>query len=180
MGKHYTQLTFEERCEVARLLAAGTSQRKIATALGRAPSTITREVNRNGSQTAGYEPRYADDQAWARCWRGSKLERDDALREVVLGYLRAGWSPEQVAGYLAREAGAPVISHETIYRFIYAQQARTKDGNWRQYLPRAKSKRAGAGAKAAVRPRSLPSAVPWQNGPKRRQTAKPPATGRWT
>ena len=147
MGKHYTQLTIEERCEVARLLAAGTSQRKIATALGRAPSTITREVNRNGSQTAGYEPRYADDQAWARCWRGSKLERDDALREVVLGYLRAGWSPEQVAGYLAREAGAPVISHETIYRFIYAQQARTKDGNWRQYLPRAKSKRGWRGRK---------------------------------
>ena len=147
MGKHYTQLTFEERCEVARLLAAKTSQRKIATALGRAPSTITREVNRNGSQTAGYEPRYADDQAWARCWRGSKLERDDALREVVLGYLRAGWSPEQVAGYLAREAGAPVISHETIYRFIYRQQARTKDGNWRQYLPRAKSKRGWRGRK---------------------------------
>ena len=147
MGKHYTQLTIEERCEVARLLAAKTSQRKIATALGRAPSTITREVNRNGSQTAGYEPRYADDQAWARCWRGGKLERDDALREVVLGYLRAGWSPEQVAGYLAREAGAPVISHETIYRFIYRQQARTKDGNWRQYLPRAKSKRGWRGRK---------------------------------
>ena len=118
MGKHYTQLTFEERCEVARLLAAGTSQRKIAAALGRAPSTITREVKRNGSQTAGYEPRYADDQAWARCWRGSNL---------------------------AREAGAPVISHETIYRFVYGQQARTKDGNWRQYLPRAKSKRGWRG-----------------------------------
>ncbi len=132
MGTYYSQFTFEERCEVARLLAAKTSHRQIAAALGRALSTITREVERNGRQTQGYEPKIADDQAWARCWRGSKLERDAALRDVVLGYLRTGWSPEQVSGRLARDASGPVISHETIYRFIYGQQARTKDGNWRQ------------------------------------------------
>ena len=145
MGKHYSQFTFEERCEVARLLAAGASKRQIATALGRAPSTIAREVNRNGSPTAGYEPKIADDKAWARRWRGSMLERDDALREVVLGYLQQSWSPEQVAGYLARQAGAPVISHETIYRFIYGQIARTKEYKWRHFLPRAKSKRGWRG-----------------------------------
>ena len=145
MGKYYSQLSIEERWEVARLLAAGTSKRQIATALGRATSTITREVERNGSRTRGYEPKVADDKAWARRWRGSKLERDDALRDVVLGYLRQDWSPEQVSGHLAREAGAPVISHETIYRFIYGQQARTKNGNWRHYLPRAKSKRGWRG-----------------------------------
>ena len=145
MGKQYTQLTIEERCEVARLLTAGTSHRQIAATLGRAPSTITREVKRNGLQTAGYEPRYAAEQAWARCWRGSKLERDAVLRKRVLGYLQCGWSPEQVSGRLALENGAPVVSHETIYRFIYGQQARTKDGNWRHYLPRAKSKRGWRG-----------------------------------
>ena len=141
MGKHYSQFTFAERCEVARLLAAGESKRQIAAALGRAPSTIAREVERNGSPTAGYEPKVADDKAWARRWRGSMLERDDALREVVLGYLQQSWSPEQVSGYLAREAGEPVISHETIYRFIYGQIARTKDYRWRRYLPRGKARR---------------------------------------
>ena len=58
-----------------------------------------------------------------RRWRGGKLERDAALREVVLGYLQCGWSPEQVAGRLAQAAGAPVIAHETSYRFIYGQLA---------------------------------------------------------
>ena len=145
MGKHYRQIFFAERCEVARLLAAGASKRQIATALGRAPSSITREVERNGSPTAGYEPKLADDKAWARRWGGSRMERDTALRDVVLGYLQQSWSLEQVSGHLAREAGAPVISHETIYRFIYAQQARTKNGNWRHYLPRAKSKRGWRG-----------------------------------
>ncbi len=52
-----------------------------------------------------------------------------------------GWSPEQVAGRLAREKGRKVISYETIYRFIYAEIKRTKDYRWRHYLPRGKSKR---------------------------------------
>ena len=145
MGKRYTHFTIEERCEVARLLAAGQSQRKIATALDRAPSTITREVIRNGSGKRGYQARYAQEQALARRWGGGKLERDAALREVVLAYLQCGWSPEQVSGRLAQEAGEPVIAHETIYRFIYGQIARTKDYSWRHYLPRGKSKRGWRG-----------------------------------
>jgi IS30 family transposase len=55
--------------------------------------------------------------------------------------LAEGWSPEQVAGRLARDAGRKVISYESIYRFIYRQIARTKDYRWRHYLPRGKSKR---------------------------------------
>ena len=78
---------------------------------------------------------------------GGRLERDDDLRGRVLRGLAQGWSPEQVAGRLAREAGAPVISYETIYRFIYAQIARKKDYRWRHYLPRAKSKRGWRGRK---------------------------------
>ena len=81
----------------------------------------------------------------ARRWGGGKLERDAALREVVLAYLQCGWSPEQVSGRLAQEAGEPVIAHETIYRFIYGQIARTKDYSWRHYLPRGKSKRGWRG-----------------------------------
>jgi len=141
MGTQYSQLTIEERCEVARLHAAGHSYRQIAAALDRAPSTISREVKRNGTQSDGYQAGYAAEQAWARRWGGGKLERDDVLREKVLGYLRQCWSPEQVAGHMAREAGGPVISHETIYRFIYGQVARTKDYSWRHYLPRGKAQR---------------------------------------
>ena len=53
----------------------------------------------------------------------SRLEREEALRERVTGLLERGLSPEQVAGRLRREAGATVLCHETIYRFIYAQVA---------------------------------------------------------
>lgn len=89
----------------------------------------------------GYKPSYAQEQAKARRWMGSRLERDASLRGAVLKRLAKGWSPEQVAGRLRREAGRQVISYESIYRFIYAQIARTKDYDWRHYLPRGKSKR---------------------------------------
>ena len=62
------------------------------------------------------------------------------LRKQVLCRLKQGWSPEQVAGRLAMESGKRVISHESIYRFIYGQMARKKNYGWRHYLPRAKSK----------------------------------------
>jgi IS30 family transposase len=65
----------------------------------------------------------------------------------VLAGLAHGLSPEQVAGRLARDNGAKLISHETIYRFFYAQLARTNDFSWRHYLPRAKTRRGWRGRK---------------------------------
>ena len=147
MEQRYAQINIEERCEIARLRATGRSIRQIASALDRAPSTIAREIKRNGSQNGTYQPVYADQQSRARRWTGSKLDRNSALREAVLSRLAQGWSPEQVAGRLARDTGIRVISHETIYRFIYAQIARTKDYAWRHYLPRGKSKRGWRGRK---------------------------------
>jgi transposase, IS30 family len=137
----YTQLSLEERCSIARLHEAGQSIRQIAAALDRQPSTIARELKRNTGRKVGYQPAYAQAQASARRWAGSRLERDDSLRETVLARLGAGWSPEQIAGRLAREEGHKVISHESIYRFVYAQLKRTNDTTWRLYLPRAKIKR---------------------------------------
>ena len=136
----YHQLTLEERCSIARLREAGQSIRQIAAALDREPSTVSRELKRNGAKV-GYRPAYAQAQAAARRWHGSRLEREDALREAILDRLAAGWSPEQVSGRLRREVGQPVISHETIYRFVHAQLKRTNDRRWRHYLPRAKYKR---------------------------------------
>jgi transposase, IS30 family len=69
------------------------------------------------------------------------------LRATVMERLASGWSPEQIAGRLAIEHGRKVISYESIYRFIYAQLARTKDYRWRRYLPRGKSKRGCRGRK---------------------------------
>jgi IS30 family transposase len=133
--KRYTHFSLEERCTIARLREDGQSLRQIATALDRAPSSISREIKRNTGAQNSYKAVYADEQAWARRWTGSRLERDSALRETVLALLRAGWSPEQVAGRIH------TIGKETIYRFIYAQITRTKDYSWRHYLPRAKSRR---------------------------------------
>ena len=147
MGKRYRHVTIEERCEIARLQASECSVREIAASLDRSPSTVARELKRNGSRTQGYQPRYADQQAHARRWRGSRLERDEGLRDKVLSRLKQGWSPEQAAGRMAMESGKRVISHESIYRFIYGQIARKKDYSWRHYLPRAKSKRGWRGRK---------------------------------
>ena len=145
MGQRYTQITIEERCEISRLLASGCSIRKISSALDRSPSTIAREIKRNNNSIGLYQPVYADQQSRARRWSGSKLDRDSTLRKTVLSRLAQGWSPEQVSGRLARDSGVGVISHETIYRFIHAQIARTKNYGWRHYLPRGKSKRGWRG-----------------------------------
>jgi len=145
MGRRYEQLSLEERCTIARLREAGQSFRHIAAAVDRPASTISRELRRNAGKHVGYQPGYAEQQAKARRWSGSRLERDEVLRDAVLDRLGAGWSPEQVAGRLAREAGHAVISYESIYRFIYAQLRRTSDGAWRCYLPRAKAKRGWRG-----------------------------------
>jgi IS30 family transposase len=135
MGRDYSQLGLEERCEIARLSSQGRSIRQIAAALDRAPSSVARELKRNSGAQVGYRPAYAEQQARARRWSGSRLDRDAELRELVLGRLRGGWSPEQIAGWSGR------LGTETIYRFIYAQITRHNDFTWRRYLPRAKARR---------------------------------------
>lgn len=139
--ERYNQIDLEERYEIARLQSAGCSIRKIAAALDRSPSSISREIRRNANIKGQFQPSYADQQSQARRWTGSKLDRDHELREEVLSRLAQGWSPREIAGRFSREAGKCVISHETIYRFVYAQISRTKDFSWRHYLPRARSKR---------------------------------------
>ena len=150
MGKCYGHLTLEERCKIAELHQAGRSLRQIAAALDRSASSLSRELKRNSGIQVGYKPAYAQQQAGSRRWKGSRLERDAELRDLVLGLLRQGWSPEQIAGRLLQQKAATTISHESIYRFIYAQIRRTNDGAWRHYLPRGKYKR----GRRAVRVRS--------------------------
>jgi transposase, IS30 family len=145
MARTYAQLSFEERIKLDLMRKAGKSLRAIAAALGRSPSTISREVARNARATnqyaAGYEPQRAQDRAQRRRrWDARfKLSRDAQLRAHVRQRLEAGFSPEIIAGELRGENGRSVISHEAIYRFIYHRSAQ-KD-YWHRLLPRRKSRR---------------------------------------
>ncbi len=141
MGTRYHQLSLKERCTIAGLHETGHSIRQIAAAMDRTPSTVARELKRNTSHTQGYAPEYAHLHTASRRWRGSRLERQPGLQQDVLSRLARGWSPAPVAGRLAHEQGTPIISHESTYRFLYAQIRRTKNYAWRHYLPRAKCKR---------------------------------------
>jgi transposase, IS30 family len=141
MAKGYSQLSLDDRIEIAHLQDQGCSIRQIAANLDRAPSTISRELKRNKAATKLYKPALAQERTAARRWKGSRMERHASLRQKVLAGLGAGLSPEQVAGRLALESGEPCISHESIYRFIYAQITRTNIFSWRRFLPRAKFKR---------------------------------------
>jgi IS30 family transposase len=118
-------LTLSEREEVSRLLAVGTSIRMIATSLCRAPSTISREIKRNGGQI-GYRATRADQHAWdlAKRPKRCKLVLQPELASIVADKLRLQWSPEQIAGWLKHTYPGDEdhqVSHETIYRSLYIQ-----------------------------------------------------------
>jgi len=145
MGQCYGQLSLEERVEIYRLHAGGKSQNQIASALDRAASTISRELRRNSRPTkvwaGGYEPVRAQQLAERRRrWDCRfKLARQPDLRDGVRKSLAMGHSPEQIAGRLALEYGRVIISHESIYRFVYHRTAQ-KD-YWYRLLPRQKIRR---------------------------------------
>ena len=112
-----TALTLIEREEIARGIVEGHSTRAIAVALGRAPSTISREIRRNDGPQ-GYRASQVDQAAWDRGCRPKvcKLVQNRELAYLVASKLRLEWSPEQVAGWLKRsnpDDEALQVSHET-------------------------------------------------------------------
>ena len=118
-------LTLAEREEISRGIARDLSLRAIAARLGRAPSTISREVNRNGG-TQHYRANRADQAAWDRAHRPKpcKLVINRALARLVAKKLRRLWSPEQIAGWLKctyPNDESSQVSHETIYRSLFIQ-----------------------------------------------------------
>ncbi len=118
-------LALEEREEISRGIAAGRSIRRIAARLGRAPSTVTREVRRHGGRSA-YRASEADSDAWDRALRPKpcRLASCPELRWRVAQKLALQWSPEQISGWLKREFPADEgmqLSHETIYRSLFVQ-----------------------------------------------------------
>src|SRR4051812_7517945 len=128
---------------------------EIAARLGRHPSTIHRELGRNRFRDGdrgfcGYFPLNAQDLARRRRQRRRKLAADEGLRTHVTERLKAGWSPQQIAGRLRHEADrGPTVCHETIYRHVYGPEGR-EDGLYR-HLPKARRRR---GSRYGRRPRS--------------------------
>ena len=116
-------LTLAEREEISRGLVHGHSLRRIACSLGRAPSTVGREIARNGG-SGPYRAAASDRRAWDRARRPKpcKLAMHDQLRQAVAAKLERNWSPEQIAGWLKRTHPEDCqVSHETIYRSLYVQ-----------------------------------------------------------
>ena len=151
MGVVYDQLSLAERKAICRLRAGGKSRNQIADALGRSPSTISREIRRNSRPTKAWRGGYEGERAHMlserrrRRGRGHKLARQPALRALVRDRLAMGWSPGQIAGRLALQHARTLISHESIYRFVYFRSAQ-KD-YWHRLLPRAKHRRGRPGRK---------------------------------
>lgn len=122
------QLTIDEREEVTRGIAAGLSSRAIAALIGRAPSSVSREIARNGGRDS-YRATVADAAARERARRPkmSRLASHPELLQVVRERLELDWSPEQIAHWLRREHPQDPrlrISRETIYRSIYVASRR--------------------------------------------------------
>jgi IS30 family transposase len=127
-----THLELEERERLAALKAEGLSLRAIARALGRAASTVSRELRRNALPKGGYLPVHAEGCYLARRQRQAVLERDAKLGRFVRERLLEGWTPEQIAGWLKRgeERGLRPVSTETVYAFVHrAGQARSPPGS---------------------------------------------------
>jgi len=181
MENKYHHLSLKERIDLYRMHNEGYSLRQIAQVVGRSASTLSRELRRNSQPTkvwaGGYEPARAHHLAERRRrWDCRfKLARQPQLRDFVYTYLTHGWSPEQIAGYLKHATGACVISHESIYRYIYHRSAQ-KD-YWHRLLPRHKSRRGRLGQRGGSPVHHIQHRQPIQARPAEVHTRTTP--GHW-
>ena len=133
-------LSLAERAEIAAGVAAGSSLRALSRRLGRAPSTISREVRRHGGRGA-YRASRAEAAAWqaARRPQPCRLAQRPRLRALVTRRLAQRWSPEQIAGWLRQTyaEAAMRVSHDTIYRTLFVQSRGALRAELRAHLRRA-------------------------------------------
>lgn len=138
-------LTLSEREEISRGLAAGRSLRSIALRLGRSPSTVSREVKRNGGRQP-YRANKAEQAAWDRAHRPKtcKLAQNPALALIVTEKLQLEWSPRQIAGWLKYtypDDENYQVSHETIYLTLFIQARGALKKELLQHLRRTRAMR---------------------------------------
>lgn len=158
-----------EREEISRGLAAGSSCRQIALELGRASSTISREVARNGGR-GGYRAGPADAATWQRARRPkpAKLKGNLELRAIVEERLRLCWSPEQIAGWLVRTYPADTsmhVSHETIYLSLFVQSRGALKRELTRYLRTHRTMRTPGKARLPQGQGQIRDAVPISQRP---------------
>ena len=146
MPSSYVHLGLEERRRIHHLREAKVSVAEIAGTPGRLRSTIHREIRRNWwhdvevPQAEGYWPLTVQDLTVRRRRAMAKLERHAELRDAVADRLRAGWSPEQIAGRLRVEPAARQrLCHETIYRFVHGPRGQSEE--LARYLPERRRRR---------------------------------------
>lgn len=138
-------LSLGEREEISRGIVMGRSIRSIASQLGRAPSTVSREIRRNSGRRR-YRANKADIAAWERAHRPKtcKLALHPALVRKVAEKLMLQWSPRQIAGWLKRgnpEDESRQVSHETIYKSLYIQARGALKKELLQHLRRTRALR---------------------------------------
>ena len=131
-------LSLPEREEISRGVVAGHSIRSMAMLLGRSPSTVSREINRNGGRRC-YRAGEADQAAWHRSLRPKrcKLVERRTLARIVASKLKQSWSPEQIAGWLKHtypDDETYQVSAETIYRSLFIQARGALKKELLQYL----------------------------------------------
>lgn len=119
----YTHIKPAQQVELAVLLRAGLRQSEIALILGKDPSSVSREIKRNKTDENKYNARIARQKTKVRRLKANKrfrkITRNKRLKRYIIRKLRKYWSPEQIAGKLKKKYGKTIVSHETIYRFIY-------------------------------------------------------------
>lgn len=138
-------LSLAEREEISRAVVAGKSIRAIALTLKRAPSTISREIKRNGGLES-YRAAHADQAAWDRAQRPKrcKLALNRSLARVVADKLQLQWAPQQIAGWLKHTYPSDKeyhVSHETIYRSLYIQTRGALKKELQHHLRRTRAMR---------------------------------------
>jgi IS30 family transposase len=138
-------LSLAEREEISRGVVAGHSLLMIATAVGRAPSTVSREIQRNGGRRC-YRASRAEQAAWDRAQRPKtcKLASNRTLARLVAKKLQLEWSPQQIAGWLKRtypDDESYQVSHETIYRTLFIQARGALKKELLQHLRRTRGMR---------------------------------------
>lgn len=146
MGKEYNHLSLDERHEIFRLYVERKSQRSVAKAMCRDVSCISRELQRNSSR-GFYLPDTANLLSQKRRIKsGTKIKRSKWLPQNIEEHLAMGWSPEVIAGRLEQESGKHIISHESIYKYIYDT---AKEKELYRHLVRKKRKRGRRPSKKA-------------------------------
>jgi len=156
-------LRLEEREEISRGIAARRSIRQIAHGLGRSPSTVSREIRRNGGPRA-YRASRADSRAWKRALRAKpcRLALHSELRWRVAQKLALQWSPEQISGWLKRDFPTDQdmqISHEAIYRSLFIQTRGVLKKELTTHLRTRRQMRHAKGGNTGYRQGQIPDMV---------------------